>query len=92
AVPLCWQSQDAGNTWASSINVPHTFNGQIYVRMNADAVGEFTNIEITHTNVNASPVVITVSGVANPPAGELENLFFSEYIEGASNNKAIEIF
>ncbi len=86
-------SSDAGTNWATSISVPHTFDGLISVRMNSDQVGTFTDIAITHSNTNATPASILVSGVANPAGGEVDNLFFSEYIEGSTgNNKVIEIF
>lgn len=85
-------SSDGSTNWASSISVAHTFNGLIYVRMNSAQVGTYTNIVIEHTNPNASPVSITVSGSATPAFGPVHNLFFSEYIEGSSNNKAIEIY
>ncbi|KAF5048052.1 Lamin Tail Domain protein [anaerobic digester metagenome] len=85
-------SSDAGTNWASSIAVSHAFNGLIYVRMNSAEVGTFENIVIEHSNPNTSPVSITVSGTATPAFGPVHNLFFSEYIEGSSNNKAIEIY
>jgi hypothetical protein len=93
AVPAPFElSQNGSSAWAQSINVASNYNGLIYVRLNGTEFGEYTDIEITHTNANASPVSITVSGTVNVVAGPVENLFFSEYIEGSSNNKAIEIF
>jgi len=85
-------SQNGSSGWATEINVAATYNGLIWVRLNATQVGTHNDVEITHSNANASPVTITVSGTVNIPAGPLDNLFFSEYIEGLSNNKALEIF
>ncbi len=85
-------SQNGNSPWAQSINVAANYSGLIYVRLNGTEFGEYNDIEISHTNANASPVSITVSGTINIVAGPVENLFFSEYIEGSSNNKAIEIF
>ena len=40
----------------------------------------------------ASPSSFAISGTASPSAGMAWDLFFSEYLEGSGNNKAIEIF
>ncbi len=85
-------SQNGSSGWATEINVPTSYNGLIWVRLNATEVGTHSDVEITHSNANSSPVTINVSGTVNIPAGPLDNIFFSEYIEGASNNKALEIF
>lgn len=85
-------SQNGSTNWAASIDVAHSYSGQVYVRLNASEIGEYDNIEILHVNANATPVSIYVSGSASAATGPVDNLFFSEYIEGASNNKAIEIF
>lgn len=85
-------SQNGSTGWAASINVASSYNGLIYVRLNGIAVGTHNNVDIDHVHANASPVSITVSGTIGVPVGPVENLFFSEYIEGLSNNKAIEIF
>lgn len=86
-------STDGSTGWAANIIVASSYNGSIYVRLNSDIVGEFTNVEIIHEATNASPVTITVSGEATAAGGPVDNIFFSEYIEGATgNNKVIEIF
>jgi hypothetical protein len=86
-------SQDGSTGWATVITVPGTYNGLIYVRMNADAPGDYNDIDILHSNPIASPVTITVSGTATAAGGVVDDIFFSEYLEGGSgNNKYIEIF
>ncbi|MCB5253121.1 MAG: lamin tail domain-containing protein [Candidatus Cloacimonadaceae bacterium] len=77
--------------WAASLDFAENYNGLVYVRMNAAAAGTY-EATILHENANTTAVSFMVSGTATPSAGELENLFFSEYIEGSSNNKAIEIY
>lgn len=85
-------SQNGSTGWAANLNVASSYSGLIYVRLNAAEVGTYNGVEIEHSHANASPVIITVSGTVGVPIGPVENLFFSEYIEGLSNNKALEIF
>lgn len=77
--------------WSSTLTLPSTYNGLVYVRMNATTAGNFTGT-ITHTTANATNYVINVSGTAIVSGIFATDLFFSEYIEGSSNNKALEIF
>ncbi|PKN72667.1 MAG: hypothetical protein CVU50_05880 [Candidatus Cloacimonetes bacterium HGW-Cloacimonetes-3] len=77
--------------WATELVLPYSFNATIYVRMNSASAGDFT-ADITHTTADASPNVIHISGNATPAAGYAYDLFFSEYLEGSGNSKAIEIF
>lgn len=85
-------SQNGSTGWANQINVAASYNGLIYVRLNSPTVGTFTDVAINHENENALPVSILVSGSTNVPSGPVHNLFFSEYIEGSSNSKALEIY
>ncbi len=86
-------SETGTGNWTDELTLPNNFNGTIYVRMNATVVGEFSK-NIVHNTPGASTENLPVSGTAIPPAGDqyATDLFFSEYIEGSSNNKAIEIF
>ncbi|MCK9310012.1 MAG: lamin tail domain-containing protein, partial [Candidatus Cloacimonetes bacterium] len=77
--------------WNTELTLGYTFNGTIYVRMNATSAGSFT-ADITHTTDGASPNAISISGNATPAAGFAYDLFYSEYVYGSGNNKAIEIF
>jgi len=86
-------SQTGTGNWTDELTLPNNFNGTIYVRMNATVVGQFSK-NIVHNTPGASTENLLVSGTAIPPAGDqyADDLFFSEYIEGSGNNKAIEIF
>ncbi len=77
--------------WTNSLSLAPTFNASVYVRMNASSAGTF-NANISHTTANASEGLVALSGTATPAPGMAVDLFFSEYIEGSSNNKVLEIF
>jgi hypothetical protein len=62
-------SQNGSSGWATEIKVPTSYNGLIWVRLNATEVGTHSDVEITHSNANSSPVTINVSGTVNIPAG-----------------------
>ncbi len=86
-------SESGTGDWTDELTLPNNFNGTIYVRMNATVAGQFSK-NIVHSTPGASTENLLVSGTAIPPAGDqyADDLFFSEYIEGSGNNKAIEIF
>ncbi|MCB5284104.1 MAG: lamin tail domain-containing protein [Candidatus Cloacimonetes bacterium] len=85
-------SSSASGPWSATLELAYNFNGSVYVRMNSSVAGNFTG-SILHETTDASPATIDLEGTATPPAGNFaSDLFFSEYIEGSSNNKAIEIF
>ncbi len=88
-------SMRAGTTgdWVNSLTLPYNFNGSIYVKMPTTATGSFQG-SIMHSTLNAAYMYVTLSGSVTPPGGATyaTDLFFSEYIEGSSNNKALEIF
>lgn len=85
-------SADGSTGWATSLDFAVNYNGPVYIRMNAAAAGTYDDRTIEHLNLNATPDTFMVSGTATPPAGEVANLFFSEYVEGSSSNKALEIY
>lgn len=78
------------NDWQSGLILPFSFNGNIDVRMNPAVLGFFEGT-ISHASDGATTVDVSVSGTA-VSGGAAADLFFSEYIEGSSNNKALEIF
>lgn len=85
-------SLNGTTNWTDELVLAYNFNGSVYVRMNSATAGQFTD-NIVHSSLNATPYNLPVSGTAALPAGNYAtDLFFSEYIEGGSNNKAIEIF
>ncbi len=81
-----WGDGTPNSTLASAGGASHTYT----------AAGTYTVVVSLSTSAGQSisrSGVITVSPVAVPPGpvGTLD-LFFSEYIEGTSNNKALEIY
>lgn len=89
--PFELSTTGTGN-WLTELSLAYNFSGNVYVRMNASTPGIYTK-NINHSSYEASPTSFEISGNATPPAGVYAtDLFFSEYIEGGSNNKAIEIF
>ena len=88
--PFELSSTGTGN-WGISLTLNNNFSGNVYVRMNATSSGTFNGI-IYHNTTYANEYQLPVSGTATPQPGMASDLFFSEYIEGTSNNKAIEIF
>ena len=90
AYPFELSSTGTGN-WATSLSLSYNYNGNVYVRMNASGAGTFDGV-ISHNTTYANEYQLPVSGTATVQPGMANDLFFSEYIEGSSNNKAIEIF
>ncbi|MEN6446083.1 MAG: chitobiase/beta-hexosaminidase C-terminal domain-containing protein [Candidatus Cloacimonas sp.] len=90
AYPFELSSTGTGN-WATSLSLSYNFNGNVYVRMNASGAGTFNGV-ISHNTTYATEHQLFVSGTATPQPGMANDLFFSEYLEGSSNNKAFEIF
>ena len=84
-------SENGSTGWTTELSLSSGFNGSVYVRMNAASAGDY-NANIEHNTTNASPSSFAISGTASPSAGMAWDLFFSEYLEGSGNNKAIEIF
>lgn len=65
----------------------------IYVRLKAGlSAGDYNDEDITASSTGATDQTVTCSGTVTEPVGPPDNLFFSEYIEGSSNNKALEIY
>ena len=85
-------SLNGTTNWTDELVLLSNFNNNVYVRMNSTTAGQFTE-NIVHSSLTATPYNLPVSGTAALPAGNYAtDLFFSEYIEGSSNNKALEIF
>ncbi|MDZ4182263.1 MAG: endonuclease [Candidatus Cloacimonadaceae bacterium] len=84
-------SYNGGASYQSSASLPFDFAGQILVRMMGNLAGTFGG-NIVHTSVGALSQNLGVAGTVIGPTNYATDLFFSEYIEGSSNNKALEIF
>lgn len=90
--PFVFSKTSATGPWTAEDTLPANFSGNIWVKMISTRDVEVTG-EITHETLNASPLVIDLEGVIYPPTGDFaQDLFISEYVEGSSNNKALEIF
>ena len=63
------------------------------VTFNSAAAGTFTDtVLVTSNDADEATYNFDVRAVANAPIANCGDLFISEYIEGSSNNKAIEIY
>lgn len=86
------------STWSQSVTVTEVnaetgSSNTVYVRFspttaNAQSYNQF----ISHTSAGASTVNLIVSGTEGTASSGGADLFISEYLEGSSNNKALEIF
>ena len=90
-------SQISGSGFDSILTLNHTggtlAETTVYVRLKAGLeVGSYTDEIIDISSGTATAKTVTVSGSVTGPIPPAANLFFSEYIEGSSNNKALEIF
>ncbi|MDP2172665.1 MAG: lamin tail domain-containing protein, partial [Candidatus Cloacimonadaceae bacterium] len=84
-------SHNGGTSYVGSVSLPPTFNGQILVRMTGILAGTF-GASIIHSSTGALTQNLGVVGTVSGASSYASNLFFSEYIEGSSSNKALEIF
>lgn len=84
-------STNGTSGWALTQTFPYNYNGLVYVRMNPTSAGSF-NATINHNSTDATEGIVNISGSATAQPGMATDLFFSEYLEGSSNNKALEIF
>jgi endonuclease I len=90
-------SQD-NSTWSNQMTITQA-NAEagannIYVRFSPISDNNQTyNTSILHTSANAVNIAFAVQGTEKTALSSSEDdLFISEYIEGSSNNKALEIF
>lgn len=90
-------SLESDANYASSITIPMSSTSAVtvYVRFVPNSmVNDAINGTITHTTFSAIGQTVSVSGeeIGNGATGSPTELFFSEYIEGSSNNKYLEIY
>ena len=90
--PTGFQLSTDDVTFSSQLQLASSFNGCIHVRLSGANIGTFSG-NINHSSTGAPTQQLPVSGtVTSSSAGFAQDLFISEYIEGSSNNKAIEIY
>ncbi len=86
------------SSWSQSVTVTEAnaetgSSNIVYVRFSpTTSNGQSYNQSISHTSTGASTVNLTVSGKEGTASSGGADLFISEYLEGSSNNKAIEIY
>ncbi len=90
-------STDGGVNYSSSASLIPVQDGsvsatQMSLRLTGAAEGSFSG-NVSHSSAGAQTISIPVSGeVSHPTSGYATDLFFSEYVEGNSFRKALEIF
>jgi len=84
-------SVDEGLTYVLNTSVIPNYEGNVLVRMTGTAAGTFGG-NIIHTCLGATDVNLPVAGIVTGATSYAVDLFFSEYLEGNSYNKALEIF
>ena len=92
-------STDVDSSYASSITVSPTAGTvaetTIYVRLAASATaGTYDNAAFTVSGSGATPQTVLTAATGNvvTPGPTIGDLYFSEYVEGSSNNKYLEIY
>lgn len=92
AQPYLFSTTEAG-TYTSTLSVAASYNGLIWIKFNPStgATG-FYNAPITFTSGAATANITMTSNALDPNSIYATDLLISEYVEGTSNKKAIEIF
>jgi endonuclease I len=82
-----------GGTYANPYQITSGYNGvsTVWIKFNPTSIGTFNNT-VTFTSGTAADTIDVTGYSLDPSATYATDLFFSEYIEGSSNNKALEIF
>jgi hypothetical protein len=83
-----------GGPYSNSLNLPFTGNAlstnTVYARLNSGLnVGVYSGSAVVS---GGTAVMQSVAFVGKVVPGSCEDLFFSEYVEGANNNKLLEIY
>jgi len=92
-LPLLDDDYDVVISWASNLPLVLSDAGVVVQPLLGEADVD-VELTATFTKGTETPVVVvyTVTVTAIQPVGDADPLFFSEIIEGSSNNKAIEIY
>lgn len=91
------QSNWSSSITVSQVNAENATNNTVYVRFSPTvANGNSYSESISHSSTGALAISKLVSGseltIPSSSGGGAGDLFFSEYIEGSNNNKALEIY
>lgn len=82
-----------GGSYSNPYQITSNYNGtlDLWIKFSPASIGTFVD-SITVSSGTASDVIHLTSYGLDPNNTYATDLFFSEYIEGNSNNKALEIF
>ncbi len=78
-------------TYSNPLQVASTYNGSIWIKFSPASIGTVYNT-ITFTSGAKADTISTTGNGIDPNTTVATDLFISEYVEGTSYNKAIEIF
>ncbi len=86
-------SATSDGTFTNPYSITSNYNGtiQFWIKFNPTSIGTFNNV-INLVSGTASAQINATGYGLDPNAIFATDLFFSEYIEGSSNNKALEIY
>jgi hypothetical protein len=79
-------------TYINPLVVAATYNGSIYIKYAPTSIGGPFASSVTFNSGIMSDAISTNGYGLDPSQTYATDLFFSEYIEGTSNNKGLEIF
>ncbi|MFO7660104.1 MAG: chitobiase/beta-hexosaminidase C-terminal domain-containing protein [Candidatus Cloacimonadaceae bacterium] len=84
-------SATEGGTYTSTLQLAANYNGTFWIKFSPTAIDTYNNTITLQSGTVSAQIAVTGYGL-DPNATYATDLFFSEYIEGSSNNKALEIF
>lgn len=84
-------SATEGGTYTSTLQLAANYNGNFWIKFSPTAIDTYNNTITLQSGTVSAQIAITGYGL-DPNTTYATDLFFSEYIEGSSNNKALEIF
>jgi endonuclease I len=78
-------------TYTTTLQVVANYNGIVWIKFHPLVTGTFTNPLTFSSGINQT-TISTLGSSYDPNASVAVDLFISEYVEGSSNNKGLEIF
>lgn len=91
SAPSGFELSTDDNIYSPSLSLSPSYNGNVWVRMTGSNSGTFGG-NILHSSPGAVDQYLTAVGTVSGTVSYATELFISEYVEGSSYNKAIEIF
>jgi len=84
-------SATEGGSYTGTLQLAINYNGTFWIKFTPPSIGTFNNTISLISGTTTSEIAVAGYGL-DPDETYAPDLFFSEYIEGSSFNKAIEIF